>query len=64
MTRVPRVPIDVVHDSPAEMILDTAAMLGADAMLIGASQRGELWKTLRGDVLQEVIEYLPEVSPC
>jgi amino acid transporter/nucleotide-binding universal stress UspA family protein len=60
---VPMVPIYIVHDSPAEMILDNAAMLGADAVLMGVSQRGALWKTLRGDVLQEVIEYLPESIP-
>ncbi len=57
------VPLYVVHDSPAEIILDNAAMLGADAVLMGVSQRGALWKTLRGDVLQEVIEYLPESIP-
>jgi nucleotide-binding universal stress UspA family protein len=60
---VPMVPLYVVHDSPAEMILDNAATLGVDAVLMGVSQRGALWKTLRGDVLQEVIEYLPESIP-
>jgi len=60
---VPMVPLYAVHDSPAELILDHAATLGADAVLMGVSQRGALWKTLRGDVLQEVINYLPESIP-
>jgi nucleotide-binding universal stress UspA family protein len=60
---VPMVQLYAVHDSPAELILDHAATLGADAVLMGVSKRGALWKTLRGDVLQEVIEYLPESIP-
>lgn len=60
---VPMVPLYAVHDSPAELILDHAATLGADAVLMGVSKRGSLWKTLRGDVLQEVIEYLPSSIP-
>jgi amino acid transporter/nucleotide-binding universal stress UspA family protein len=60
---VPMVQLYAVHDSPAELILDHAATLGVDAVLMGVSKRGALWKTLRGDVLQEVIEYLPESIP-
>jgi amino acid transporter/nucleotide-binding universal stress UspA family protein len=60
---VPMAKIYVVHDSPAEMILDHAATLGVDAVLMGVSQRGALWKIMRGEVLQEVIEYLPESIP-
>jgi amino acid transporter len=60
---VKMVPIYVVHDSPSEMILDHAATLGVDAVVMGVSQRGALWRTLRGDVLKEVIEYLPEQIP-
>ena len=61
--KVPMVPLYAVHDSPSEMILDHAATLGADAVLMGVSKRGALWKTLKGDVLQEVINYLPESIP-
>jgi amino acid transporter/nucleotide-binding universal stress UspA family protein len=57
------VPLYAVHDSPAEIILDHAATLGVDAVLMGVSQRGALWKTLKGDVLQEVISYLPPSIP-
>jgi amino acid transporter/nucleotide-binding universal stress UspA family protein len=60
---VPMVKLYAVHDSPAELILDHAATLGVDAVLMGVSQRGALWKTLRGDVLQEVINYLPQSIP-
>ncbi|MCY3021383.1 MAG: amino acid permease [Planctomycetota bacterium] len=60
---VPLVPLYAVHDSPAEVILDHAATLGVDALLMGVSKRGALWKTLRGDVLQEVINYLPQSIP-
>jgi nucleotide-binding universal stress UspA family protein len=60
---VPMVPLYAVSDSPADLILDHAATLGVDAVLMGVSQRGALWKTLRGDVLQEVIEYLPSSIP-
>jgi hypothetical protein len=30
---------------------------------MGVSKRGALWKTLRGDILQEVINYLPQSIP-
>lgn len=60
---VPMVELYAVHDSPAELILDHGATLGADAVLMGVSQRNALWKTLRGDVLQEVIQYLPKSIP-
>lgn len=60
---VPMVPLYAVSDNPAELILDHAATLGVDAVLMGVSQRGALWKTIRGDLLQEVIGYLPESIP-
>lgn len=56
---VPMVTLYAVHDSPGELILDNAALLGVDAVLMGVSKRGALWKTLRGDVLQDVISHLP-----
>ena len=60
---VPMVPLYAVNDSPAEVILDNAAMFGVDAVLMGVSQRGAVWKTLKGDVLQDVITYLPKSIP-
>jgi len=53
----------VVHDSTAQMILDYAATLGVDVVLMGVSQRGALWRTLRGDLLQEVTSHLPQSIP-
>jgi nucleotide-binding universal stress UspA family protein len=60
---VPMIPLYGVYDSPAELILDHAATLGAEAVLMGVSRRGALWKTLKGDVLQEVINFLPKSIP-
>ena len=57
------VPIYVVHDSAAEMILDYAATLGVDTVLMGVSHRGAFWRTLKGDVVQEVVEFLPDSIP-
>jgi amino acid transporter/nucleotide-binding universal stress UspA family protein len=44
----------------AEAILETAATHGVDLLLLGATQRGGLWRTMKGDVIQEVAQYLPE----
>jgi amino acid transporter/nucleotide-binding universal stress UspA family protein len=60
---VPMVPLYAVYDSPAELILDQAATMGVDAVIMGVSKRGALWKTLKGDVLQEVVNYLPDSIP-
>jgi amino acid transporter len=60
---VPMVPIYAVHDSPADLILDEAATLGAQTLIMGASRRGALAKALRGDVLQEVARHLPKEIP-
>ena len=57
---VPVVPLYSVHDSPAEMILDHAATLGVDAVLMGVSQRSAFWRTMRGDILQDVIQHMPQ----
>lgn len=47
-------------DNVAAMIADSAATHGADVLILGASQRGPLWKAMKGDVIQEVGQYLPE----
>jgi amino acid transporter/nucleotide-binding universal stress UspA family protein len=44
----------------AEAILETAATQAVDLVLLGASQRGGLWRTMKGDVIQEVGQHLPE----
>ncbi len=60
---VPMAQLYSVHDSAADLILDNAAMLGVDAVIMGVSKRGALWKTLRGDVIQDVVAYLPDSIP-
>lgn len=57
---VPVKGIYAVARDVAEAILETAATHGVDLLLLGASQRGGLWRTMKGDVLQEVAQYLPE----
>jgi amino acid transporter/nucleotide-binding universal stress UspA family protein len=49
-----------VASNIAEAILETAATHGVDVVLLGASQRGGLWRTMKGDILQEVGQHLPE----
>jgi nucleotide-binding universal stress UspA family protein len=44
----------------AEAILEMAVTHSVDYVLLGATQRGGLWRTMKGDVIQEVAEYLPE----
>jgi amino acid transporter/nucleotide-binding universal stress UspA family protein len=44
----------------AEAILDFAVTHGADLLLLGATQRGGLWRTMKGDVIQQVAQQLPE----
>jgi nucleotide-binding universal stress UspA family protein len=56
-------PMYVVHDSPAEIILDYAATYGVDALVMGVSRRGPVWRTFHGDVMREVMQYLPENIP-
>ena len=60
---VPMLPLYAVHDSAADLIVDHAATLGVDAVIMGVSRRGALWRTLRGDVIQEVVAHLPESIP-
>lgn len=49
----------VARDVP-DAILDMAVTHGADQLLLGATQRGALWKVMKGDVIQGVAEHLPE----
>lgn len=44
----------------AEAILDITATHGVDTLILGASQRGAVWKTMKGDVIQYIAEYLPD----
>jgi nucleotide-binding universal stress UspA family protein len=49
-----------VSPSAAETIVDVAATLGASRIILGAPQRSVLIKLLRGNVIREVSNSLPE----
>ncbi len=49
-----------VSPSAAETIVDVAAMLGASRVILGAPQRSALINLLRGNVIREVSNSLPE----
>lgn len=44
----------------AESILDIAATHAMDVLILGTSRRGGLWRAMKGDVIQQVAEQLPE----
>lgn len=54
------VPIYAVSDDPAATILDLAATLGVDMLILGASNRQGLTKVLKGDIATRVAHGLPE----
>jgi nucleotide-binding universal stress UspA family protein len=49
-----------VGDDVPDTILEFATTHAVDVLILGASQRGALWHVMKGDVLQEVAQYLPE----
>jgi hypothetical protein len=49
-----------VSPSAAETIVDVAATLGASRVILGAPQRSALVNLLRGNVIREVSNALPE----
>ena len=53
-------PVYAVSDNPAGTILDIAATLGVDMLMLGAPHRHALVKLLQGDVVTEVARNLPE----
>jgi amino acid transporter/nucleotide-binding universal stress UspA family protein len=57
---IPVLPLYVVSDDTASTILDLAATLGVDYLIIGASQRTAMTKLLRGSVATNVAQQLPE----
>lgn len=57
---VTTIPIFASSHSAASLIVDTAATLGADFLILGASHRGSLTKVLRGNVATEVAASLPD----
>jgi len=53
-------PVYAVSDNPAGTIVDIAATLGVDMLMLGSPHRNALAKLLRGDVVTEVARSLPE----
>lgn len=49
-----------VASDVADAVLDTAVTHGVDTVLIGATRRGPFWRALKGDVIQELGQHLPE----
>lgn len=57
---VPVLPVYIVSADPAATILDLAATLGADYLMLGAQHRLTLVKLLKGSVVERVAAGLPE----
>jgi nucleotide-binding universal stress UspA family protein len=53
-------PVYAVSDNPAGTILDVAATVGVDMLMLGAPHRSAMAKLLRGDVVTEVARNLPD----
>jgi amino acid transporter/nucleotide-binding universal stress UspA family protein len=59
-TGVNVLPVYAVSDNPAGTIIDIAATLGVDMLMLGAPHRSSMVKLLRGDIVAEVARNLPE----
>ena len=57
---IPTIPVFATAQNAPSLIVDTAATLGADYLILGASHRGSLTKMLRGNVTTEVAASLPD----
>lgn len=44
----------------ADVILEIAVTHAVDYVILGSSQRGALWRTMKGDVIRDVAQHLPE----
>ena len=53
-------PVYAVSEEAAATILDLAATLGVDFLILGASHRSAMAKLLRGSVATSVAQQLPE----
>jgi nucleotide-binding universal stress UspA family protein len=54
------IPCYTVSDSPADTIVDIAATLGVGRLILGAPQRAGIVKLLRGNIVRQVADSLPE----
>ena len=53
-------PCYAVSESPADTIVDIAATVGASRLIVGAPQRSALLNLLRGNLVRQVADNLPE----
>jgi len=53
-------PVFTVSDDPAATIVDLAATLGVDILMVGSTNRNSLLSLLKGNVVTEVAKNLPE----
>jgi nucleotide-binding universal stress UspA family protein len=53
-------PCYAISESPADTIVDIAATVGASRLLLGAPQRNALLNMLRGNIIRQVSDTLPE----
>lgn len=56
-------PCYAVSDSPADTIVDIAATVGASRLILGGPKRSGLISALRGNVIRQISELLPEEIP-
>lgn len=54
------IPCYAVSDAPAHTIADLASTIGAERLLLGAPQRSSLLHILRGNIIREVAQLLPD----
>lgn len=57
------VPIHLLYTVTADIpdaILEFAATLGVERVILGVTHRNTLWRTMKGDVIQGVAQHLPE----
>ena len=57
---VPVLPVYAVSTEPAATILDSAATLGVDYLMLGATHRLSMARLLKGNVIEQVARGLPE----
>ena len=57
---IPTVPLFATASEAAPLIVDTAATIGADFLILGSTHRSSLSKVLRGNVTTQVAANLPE----
>lgn len=53
-------PCYAISESPADTIVDMAATVGASRLILGAPQRNALVNILRGNIIRQVSDTLPE----